>query len=343
MTDTAVYISTSLDPQLNLALEESLFRNMEPDSRILLLYRNNPSVIIGRNQNPWLECSLKRMNQDNVPFFRRFSGGGTVYHDPGNINYSYMTSRQEFNRATATGLIVESLRFLGVQAEISPRNDILAGGKKISGSAYRISGDKAYHHGTLLVNTDLDKLTAYLIPGLSVSEAKGTKSVSSSVTNLTDCNPAISYEKIYSAAAFTFSKAFTFTEIKEPTRVFIDDNAVRKRAGIQEIIDQLTNPEWRLGKTPHFTITAVCRPTKNRSENIPVELKIGKGKIESITIFKNGSMAITEQSQQLTNLLTGTYFRIKEISRALSDAECNCSANQIEFFHSLAASLSEIM
>ncbi|NQT59418.1 MAG: lipoate--protein ligase [Bacteroidetes bacterium] len=337
MADTAVHISTSLDPQLNLALEESLFRNMQPGSRILLLYRNNPSVIIGRNQNPWLECSLKHMKKDKVQFFRRFSGGGTVYHDPGNINYSYMTPRQEFNRSTATGLIAKSLQLLGIQAEISPRNDILVHSKKISGSAYRITGDKAYHHGTLLVNADLDKLAAYLIPGQSVSEAKGTKSISSSVTNLTDCNPAISYENIYSAVAFTFTKK------REPAIRFLDETAARKTEGVNEIIDQLSSLEWKLGKTPHFTITAACRTSNNTSENIPAVLEIVKGKIQTITILKNDYMDITEQSKQLTELLNGTFFRIKDISEILSIAEHEYSADQKKFFHSLIAALSEII
>jgi lipoate---protein ligase len=337
MAEIKVYISTSLDPQLNLALEESLFRNMQQDSRTLLLYRNNPSVIIGRNQNPWLECNLKHMNNEKVPFFRRFSGGGTVYHDPGNINYSYMTPRQEFNRATATGLIVKSLQPLGVQAEISPRNDILVNGKKISGSAYRISGDKAYHHGTLLVNANLENLAVYLNSDLSVSKAKGTKSVSSSVANLTDCNPAITYEKVYCAVAFAFTKK------KEPAPVIIDDAEARIRTGIQEIIDQLTSPEWRLGKTPHFTITATCLLAANRLEKIPIELKIVKGKIETITIHKNSYMAIIEHSKQLKKLLIGTCFSMKEISKKLSNSEHILNADQKELYHSLLDALSEII
>jgi lipoate---protein ligase len=336
MTDTAVFISTTLDPQLNLALEESLFRNMMPESSILLLYRNNPSVIIGRNQNPWLECSLKHMYEKKVPCFRRFSGGGTVYHDPGNINYSYMTPRQEFNRSTATGLIVKSLQILGVQAEISPRNDILVDGKKISGSAYRISGEKAYHHGTLLVDADLDKLAAYLRPGQSVSKAKGTKSVPSTVANLVDYNPAISYEKIYHAAAVTFSK------IEEPGTIYIDDNTARKRADIHGIFDQLTSPEWMLGKTPSFTLSVVCQLAKSRTANIPVEFEIVKGKIETIRIFNNDYMVITEQSNHLTKLLTGTYFSKIEISKKLSIDEYECNKNQREFFHSLVMAISEI-
>jgi len=332
MTDTAVYISTSLDPQLNLALEESLFRNMQTDSRILLLYRNNPSVIIGRNQNPWLECSLKHMQEKKVPCFRRFSGGGTVYHDPGNINYSYMTPRQEFNRSTATALIVKSLQILEVKAEISPRNDILVDGKKISGSAYRISGEKAYHHGTLLVDADLEKLAAYLRPDQSVSKAKGTKSVSSTVANLVNYNPAISYEKIYHAAAVTFTKT------EKPKTIYIDDNTARKRADIHEIFDQLTSPEWVLGKTPYFTITVLCKSAKSS----PAELEIVKGKIETITIFNNDHMDITEQSNTLTKLLSGTWFSKTEILKKLSVDEYGCGKNQKEFFHSLVMAISEI-
>jgi len=337
MSDTTVYISTTLDPQLNLALEESLFRNMQPDSRILLLYRNKPSVIIGRNQNPWIECSLKNMNEDKIPFYRRFSGGGTVYHDPGNINYSYMTPRQKFNRSTATGLMVKSLQLVGVEAEISPRNDILVDGKKISGSAYRISGDKAYHHGTLLVDADLKKLTEYLSSGLSISEAKGTKSVSSFVANITDCNPAISYEKVYHATTSAFTKT------KDPDCIILDEKAIQKRVDIFEIVDQLTSLEWLLGKTPNFTIHAVCRPEKNQLGDIPVELEIVKGKIQAIKFSNNKTTSNTEQMEQTSTLLYGTFFRTNEISKILSNTELCLSAYQREFLYSLLTALAEII
>ncbi|MBC8452247.1 MAG: lipoate--protein ligase LplA, partial [Spirochaetes bacterium] len=85
MVEFSVHISTSMSPLHNLALEEYLFQRLKPGSRLLLFYRNNPSVIIGRNQNPWLECNLQQMQTEHIPFFRRFSGGGTVYHDPGNL------------------------------------------------------------------------------------------------------------------------------------------------------------------------------------------------------------------------------------------------------------------
>ncbi|MCK5155018.1 MAG: lipoate--protein ligase [Spirochaetales bacterium] len=335
MTDVTVYISTSLNPQLNLAMEESLFRNMQPGSYILLLYRNNPSVIIGRNQNPWLECSLKLMKDDHVPFYRRFSGGGTVYHDPGNINYSYMTPRKKFNRAAATGLLVQALKRLGIQAETSPRNDILAQDKKISGSAYRISGDKAYHHGTLLVDADLSKLESYLTPDKSVSKSRGTKSVPASVINLTTIDPTLTHEKIYNAVVSSF------TQKPVQTNQYIDESEARRLKGITELYDMLPERDWLLGKTPAFTVTVHCQFCHPEPVNLPAALNIVKGKIHTINLPENFSMGITEHAVYLENLLKGTYFRIEDIFTTLSNSVHGNTVEQGKFLHSLLTGLSK--
>lgn len=131
---------------------------------VLLLYRNSSCVIIGRNQNPWTEVNIKLLNESKIPLIRRKSGGGTVFHDLGNTNYCVMMPRDVFKRSTSVTMIADALSNLDIPAKVNSRYDIVLGDKKISGSAYKIANDKSYHHGTMLIDTDLGHLRNILKP-----------------------------------------------------------------------------------------------------------------------------------------------------------------------------------
>jgi lipoate-protein ligase A len=192
-----VYISPSTDPYFNLALEDYLFRSVLNTQPILYLWQNANSIVIGRAQNPWTECDLDKMAQDDVKLVRRQSGGGAVYHDLGNLNFTFLNpknspnSNLNYNKQTNLQIIINALEQFDISAKFSGRNDILVypeisdpNGKKISGSAFRETKDKAFHHGTLLVNADLEKLGAYLTPPDKKLKSKGVKSVRSRVAIL---------------------------------------------------------------------------------------------------------------------------------------------------------------
>jgi lipoate-protein ligase A len=177
------------DARINLALEEYVFRNKPTAEDCLLFYVNAPAIIIGRNQNTIEEIATEVVEDRGITVVRRVSGGGAVYHDLGNLNFSFMTSDvyQRFNRYEHfTRPVIEVLRGMGVPAELGGRNDILAGGRKISGNAQFASGARMFSHGTLLLDSDLDAVTAALRPRPGKVESKGVKSIRSRVANISE-------------------------------------------------------------------------------------------------------------------------------------------------------------
>jgi lipoate-protein ligase A len=175
------------DAHLNLALEEYVLRHKMAEDDLLLFYVNAPAIIIGRNQNTIEEINADVVEARNIAVVRRVSGGGAVYHDLGNLNFSFMTRdvRGRFNRYDRfNGPVVEVLRELGVHAEIGGRNDILVGERKISGNAQFATPDRMLSHGTLLLDTNLDDVTAALRPKPGKVESKGMKSIRSRVANI---------------------------------------------------------------------------------------------------------------------------------------------------------------
>ncbi|HET7025989.1 MAG TPA: lipoate--protein ligase [Gemmatimonadales bacterium] len=177
------------DAHLNLALEEHVLRERMGDDDLLLFYVNAPAIIIGRNQNTIEEIADEVVLAHGIQVVRRISGGGAVYHDLGNLNFSFMTRdvSGRFNRYdTFNRPVVEALQALGVPAVMGGRNDILVAGRKISGNAQFASGDRMLSHGTLLLNSDLDAVTVALRPRPGKVESKGVKSVRSRVANISE-------------------------------------------------------------------------------------------------------------------------------------------------------------
>lgn len=153
------------DPRVNLAIEEHLLRTFDTEEDILLFYINQPSIIIGRNQNTIEEINQEYVEKNGIIVVRRLSGGGAVYHDLGNLNFSFITQNQaenihNFRKFTAP--VIEVLRKMGVPAELSGRNDIVVDGRKISGNAQYIAGRRMVSHGTLLLNSDLEQVVEAL-------------------------------------------------------------------------------------------------------------------------------------------------------------------------------------
>lgn len=206
-TPVQIYISKAHDPFVNLSLEHHLFQTNPPGTTTLLLYANSPCIVIGRNQNPWVEINLPRVLLSSSPphVVRRRSGGGTVFHDLGNVNYSVAMPTPAFHRDTHAEMVVRALRNLGVSgAVVNERHDVvvlpdgtavpetrLTGGnvlpdgtKKISGSAYKLTKRRSYHHGTMLLRSRLQDVKGYLrSPAREWMKARGVDSVRSEVAN----------------------------------------------------------------------------------------------------------------------------------------------------------------
>ena len=178
-------ILKTTDPYRNLAIEEYLFLHSDDD--VFMLWQNEPTVVIGKNQNAYAEIDFDFVRTNGVHVARRITGGGAVYHDLGNVNYSFISTKrgkEGLDFAYFTAPMIEALSALGVHAELSGRNDLLVDGKKFSGNAQHASGDRVLHHGTLLLDSDLEALTAALHVDEEKLRARAIRSVRSRVTNL---------------------------------------------------------------------------------------------------------------------------------------------------------------
>ncbi|NLG24741.1 MAG: lipoate--protein ligase [Clostridiales bacterium] len=184
ITSTRVLITDCRDPHRNLALEEALLRALPAGQAALYLWQNAHTVVIGAGQNAWRECHTDLLRREGGHLARRSSGGGAVYHDLGNLNFTFLAPRADYDVARQLDVVRRAVGALGLRAERSGRNDLTIGGRKFSGNAFRLSRDAALHHGTLLVSSDMEMVARYLNVSPDKLKAKGVESVPSRVMNL---------------------------------------------------------------------------------------------------------------------------------------------------------------
>lgn len=253
MSTLRLLISDSYDPWFNLAVEECIFRQMPATQRVLFLWRNADTVVIGRAQNPWKECNTRRMEEDNIRLARRSSGGGAVFHDLGNSCFTFMAGKLEYDKSISTGIVLAALNALGVAASASGRNDLEVatpdGPRKVSGSAYRETKDRGFHHGTLLLNADLSRLANYLNPDEKKLKAKGITSVRARVANLNDLLPGITHQQVCDAV----SEAFFAHYGERVAPEIISPDAAPDLPGFVETFARQSSWEWNFGQAPAFT------------------------------------------------------------------------------------------
>jgi lipoate-protein ligase A len=293
VTPLTVYISESFDPMLNLALEEWIYARSGGNAKQLYLWRNRDSVIIGRFQNPWTECRVGELERDGVQLARRRSGGGAVYHDTGNTNFTFFTSRQDYSKERNFEIVLRALNGIGIPAAASGRHDLIAEGRKISGSAFKLTSERAYHHGTLLLNSNLEKLVYYLTPDDLELESKGIASVRSRVANLTEFDPVITHEQLAEELIGQFESYYGGkAEVMrlDPKRM-LDDPEFR------ESYRELASWEWLWGRTPKFTRRLSCRFDWGEMELL---LTAKRGTIEAVTLPPDGLPAGRGQDMAAT-------------------------------------------
>ena len=191
--------SRSFDPYENLALEEALLSRVGEGELILYLWQNEGTVVIGRNQNPWKECRTALLAEEGGHLARRLSGGGAVFHDRGNLNFTFLMNEADYDLPRQLTVLEQACRSLGIPAQRSGRNDLLAEGRKFSGNAFYKHAGKAYHHGTLMLDVDLERVSRYLSPSKAKLAAKGVDSVRSRVVNLREFVPELTIDRLADA------------------------------------------------------------------------------------------------------------------------------------------------
>lgn len=265
-------------------------------------------MIIGRAQNPWLECNLKKMSEENVLLVRRQSGGGAVYHDLGNLNFSILSNLKFFNKTQHLLLIIQALEFFKIKALMGPRHDLWVEHenklKKFSGCAFRQTKDKAFHHGTLLINTDLDKLATYLkSPEENKISAKGVKSVRSPVINLSELRPDLKIKDLIDK----ISEIFLSDYCDGVVLPFEGESYLTAKLLDSEREEEFKKFDWLYGKTLPFEIIQEIKlkNTLGQNELIKVNLLIEQGLIEKISLENNSE---NKSVDQRLNFLLGQRF-----------------------------------
>lgn len=242
MIDRLYYhIGTSGDPYYNLALEQFLMETVPEDCCILYLWQNRKTVVIGRNQNPWKECRTTELAKDGGHLARRLSGGGAVYHDLGNLNFTFLVSKKNYDLDRQMQVILGGCRGVGIEAELTGRNDVTVEGRKISGNAYYDSKGKAYHHGTLLIDVNPQDLARYLTPSKAKLQSKGVDSVRSRVLNLREKLPELTIAGMQEQLIAAFSRVYGLPVSRLPED-YIDG------AAVEALRARNASWEWNYGR-----------------------------------------------------------------------------------------------
>ncbi|EXX73099.1 putative lipoate--protein ligase [Rhizophagus irregularis DAOM 197198w] len=248
-----IKINGSLD-EYCIRRVKRLFKDTNPQEIILFLWRNNSCAVIGRNQNPWKECNVRLLQKHDIPLIRRKSGGGTVFHDIGNTNYTLIMPRIDFTRKHTAELVVRALTTrLDIPAYVTERHDIAVNGLKIS-LIYLIMR-RAYHHGTMLIDTDLDRIKRYLNVERQNLITKGVESFPSPVTNLCNYSSTVSHESFCEAVKDYFTEYYRdyVNHGSNKSATTVDEEFISNIPKVAEYREEFKTWEWVYGQTPDFT------------------------------------------------------------------------------------------
>ncbi|RFU62131.1 lipoate--protein ligase [Peribacillus glennii] len=286
------------DPAINLAIEEYALKNLDINETYLLFYINGPSIIIGKNQNTVEEINTEYVEKNGIKVVRRLSGGGAVYHDLGNLNFSFITkddgeSFHNFQKFTEP--VVKALGKLGVTAELSGRNDILADGRKISGNAQFSTRGRMFSHGTLMLNSEIENVVSALRVKKDKIESKGIKSIRSRVANISEfLKQPLTIEQFR-----TLLLQHIFEGSKEIPEYVLSEQDWENIYKLSE--ERYQNWDWNYGKSPKFNLQHSHRFPAG---SIDIRLEVNKGIIENCKIYGDffGVGDVTDIEEKLVGL-----------------------------------------
>lgn len=303
------------DPYINLALEEYVLNNFGEEDTYLLFYINAPSIIIGRNQNSVEEINTEYVDANNIKVVRRLSGGGAVYHDEGNLNFSFITKDDGdsfHNFAKFTEPVVNALRLLGVPAELIGRNDLLVEGRKISGNAQFSTKGRMFSHGTLMFDSEIDHVVSALNVKKEKIESKGIKSIRSRVANITEyLDEKITMEQFKN---LILRSIFNVDDVQDVPRYELTEEDWEKVYEISKNRYQLW--EWNYGKSPAFNKQA---SHKFPSGLLDVRLDVKNGMINNCKIY--GDFFGLGNVQDIEKALIGVKHERASVEKALENMD----------------------
>lgn len=303
------------DPRINLAIEEYALRHLPEHESYLLFYINEPSIIIGKNQNTLEEINPEYVKEQNLHVVRRLSGGGAVYHDLGNLNFSFITkddgnSFHNFQKFTEP--VVEALRKLGVEASLTGRNDIQVGDRKISGNAQFATKGRMFSHGTLLFNSEIENVVSALKVSPDKIQSKGIKSIRSRVANIVEfLNESLTIEDF---RLKLLSSIFGMEAADVPAYKLTEEDWRQ----IRQISDErYGNWDWNFGKSPKSTVQNFKR--FEGVGKLDVRLSVEDGLIQDLKIY--GDFFGARDVAELEDVLRGSRYEETVVRERLEGVE----------------------
>ncbi len=310
------------DPRVNLAIEEYAVRNLPSDDDYLLFYMNEPSVIIGKNQNTPEEINAEYVEARNIHVVRRLSGGGAVYHDLGNLNFSFITNDDGFSFhqfKKFTDPVIQALRELGIDAELTGRNDIQVGDRKISGNARYITRGRMVSHGTLLFDTDLDQVVSALKVNAAKMQSKAIKSIRSRVANISEfLETGMTMEQFKSALLRSIFGGGTAPEYE------LTGEDWEKIYELSE--SRYKSWDWNYGYSPKSNFSQSRRFDIG---TIEVRLQIEKGRIEQAKIY--GDFFGVSDVAEIEKRLIGVPYEKRSVAKVLEKIPLRRYFGEIDF------------
>ena len=295
------FIGAGTNPHRNLAIEEYLTDTVPEDTLIVYLWQNKHTVVIGRNQNAWAECRTAELERDGGTLARRLSGGGAVYHDMGNLNFTFSLRTQDYDLRKQQSVIVEACRMLGIPAEISGRNDILTNGCKFSGNSFYSHNGCSFHNGTLLISVDMANLGKYLTPSKVKLESKGVASVRSRVINLTELRPTLTIAEMADAMVKASEKVYGL-EARMLSEADFDEAAIEAR------YQRFSSFDWNYGKSVPCSFACAKRFAWGE---VTIQLAVKNGLCEGAAVYSDAMDA--EFAAPLAHALTGYRFTLDDL------------------------------
>ena len=303
-----IYRTNCTDPHRNLAMEKQLMDTTAQGGCTLYLWQNQNTVVIGRNQNAWVECRTTLLEQEGGKLARRLSGGGAVFHDLGNLNFTFLVGKDDYDLDKQLSVIIKACEYAGIRAEKSGRNDLLAEGCKFSGNAFYSNKTHAYHHGTILVDVDMDKLSRYLSPSKAKLESKGVASVRSRVINLKELSPALTIDKMAEFMMQAFEAVYGH---KATAAVLTDED----QKIIEETAREYGSWEYLYGTSLPFSFSCEARYPWG---GIQISLDAKKGTVTGCQVYSDSmDWALPET---IRTALTGCRFELSAMQTAIRTA-----------------------
>lgn len=315
--------NTNNDPTINLALEEYCVRNLDVENEMyILFYVNQPSIIIGKHQNTIEEINKDYVDAKGIKVVRRISGGGAVYHDFGNLNFSFITKYSpEFfhNFEKFTRPVVETLRGMGVNAELGGRNDITVDGRKISGNAQFTNLKSMFSHGTLLLNSHIEDVVQALNVKIDKIESKGIKSVRSRVANISEfLKEELSVEDFRERITENLFKDYETMPTYE-----LSDSEWAEVNKLSEL--KYKTWEWNFGRSPEYNLQKINRFDFGQ---VDARIFVKDGKIKNIKFF--GDFLGYGDSADVEKKLEGIVYKEEEVSNALKETDLKYYFGNVE-------------